>query len=836
MGKKGKIGKQRKDKFYQLAKETGYRSRAAFKLIQLNRKFEFLQKSRVCVDLCAAPGGWMQVARQNMPVSSIVIGVDLFPIKTIPGCISLVEDITTDKCRVSIARELKTWKADVVLNDGAPNVGKSWVHDAYQQVVLTLAALKMATYFLRPGGWFITKVFRSKDYNPLVWVLKQLFRKVHATKPQASRTESAEIFVVCQYYIAPDKLDPKFLDPKYVFSELEIESANKLNVYNPTKKKAKVEGYPENDYTLYHSLSVKDFIAHDNAVEALQNASEIVFDDETIANHEKTTNEIKECCKDIKVLGKKDLRNLMNWWKAVKESLKKPEVEEDVPEDTTEPAPMSQEDLEDLEDEQIRKQIEEIREEEARDLKRKKKKVNKERQKLNERLNLKMIHKGNEGPVLEGDDMFSLKQIQSHQQLEKITDQSPDLVAESDADSDTEKPKPKKVSYKKDEGHLDSSGLYYKTDDSEPEDSTDVSDDDSDKSGLGLNESDDEERPQKRNKYLDDDPENPLLTDLDQRDKKTKRIHKAELWFEKDVFKNLEDEKDEDLELDKMVEEYKKKGGRIIGEGDDDKENKVKKNIQEEEEDDELSSSGDDTDSDYDVEKMMAPNKKSEKNANSKDNSVSHTKSKKRKRLTEEELALGSLLVQSKKTRRDLVDSAWNRYAFNDDKLPDWFVKDEDKHMKKDAPVPKELVDEYKKRVEDLDVRPIKKVVEAKARKKRRALRKLEKAKKKVEAIMDNTEISDREKTKQVQALYKKAHKEPKKDVTYVVMKKHMAQKKAARPPGVKGRYKLVDPRMKKDLRAAKAKEKTKGRGKKGRGGKPPRGKPKAHKGKKLKK
>ena len=169
-----------------------------------------------------------------------------------------------------IKKELKHFQCDAVLNDGAPNVGTDWNLDAYAQIELSLAALKLATQVLKKGGTFVCKVFRSKDYNSFLFVLNQLFTKVESSKPSASRSQSAEIFMVCMGYKACP-IDERMLDPKYVFEDIsgvqgngEVDATQQISSLKRLidNKKKKATGYDDEDLqknTFFNKADISDF-------------------------------------------------------------------------------------------------------------------------------------------------------------------------------------------------------------------------------------------------------------------------------------------------------------------------------------------------------------------------------------------------------------------------------------------------------------------------------------------------------------------------------------------------------------------------------------------------
>lgn len=838
MGKKSKVGKSRRDKFYHLAKETGYRSRSAFKLIQLNRRFQFLQKARALLDLCAAPGGWLQVAAKFMPVSSLIVGVDLVPIKPLPNVVTLQEDITTERCRQALRKELKTWKVDVVLNDGAPNVGASWVHDAYSQAHLTLMALRLACDFLARGGCFITKVFRSRDYQPLLWIFQQLFRRVQATKPQASRHESAEIFVVCQGFLAPDKVDSKFFDPKFAFKEVEVQAKTVTELVS--KKKPKAEGYAEGDLTLYHRTSVTDFLRAANPVDFLSKASEISINDEELAQHPATTEDIQACCQDIRVLGRKELRSLLNWRtklrryvakklkeqaKALDLSLSSGEEEEGEEEEESTGGTTKQPSKEEEEEEQLNQTLAEMKAQEVAELRRKKKKLLREQRKQRERVELKMDLPGvsiaDEGET----GMFSLRTIRGHQLLEEVTqgdmsaadtflaDLPRDDIYVSDAEDDDD-----------DDASLDS--------DLDSEELAGVS------RHQGLKDQKSVRFTQVDNdKEEEVEEENPLLVPLEE--KTVLQEEQANLWFSKDGFSGIEDDADEALEISQaqLLYESRRKGQQQRNQQPPPpsslKTEKKSPQCQDEipkrieapsgtksathpggEERD--GSSESDSSSSEDEESWESSHGKKRSRRSKPDDDgfevVPIEDPVKHRILDPEGLALGAVIASSKKAKRDLIDNSFNRYTFNEDEeeLPEWFVQEEKQHRIRQLPIDKKEVEYYRKRWREINARPIKKVAEAKARKKRRMLKKLEQTKKKAEAVVNTVDISEREKVAQLRSLYKKAGLgKEKRQVTYVVAKKGVGRK-VRRPAGVRGHFKVVDSRMKKDQRAQQRKDQKK--------------------------
>ena len=169
--------------------------------------------------------------------------------------------------------------------------------------------------------------------------------------------------------------------------------------------------------------------------------------------------------------------------------------------------------------------------------------------------------------------------------------------------------------------------------------------------------------------------------------------------------------------------------------------------------------------------------------------------------ITAEAVSLAQALVNREKTRTELINEGFNRYSLNSkDDLPSWFLDDEAKHYKSNIPITKEAVATLRAKMRALDARPIKKVAEAKARKKLKAAQRLEKAMKKAEGVNETSDMTEREKAKSIEKLMAKGMKEKKRKEVKVVVAKGAHKGLKGRPKGVKGRYVMVDSRMKKEV------------------------------------
>src|SRR5262245_18452778 len=193
------------DSYYKKAKQEGYRSRAAYKLLELQQRFHLIRPGDVVLDLGAAPGGWLQVAVKFVGESGKVIGIDLQPIETLrkPNIIFLQGDITSPEIWGKL-RELVNGRVDCVLSDLAPRLSGIRDADDARCLELNRTALTVASAMLRHGGSFLVKIFANQELPNFTLEVKKHFHSVQRTRPAATRQGSSEF-----YFIAKDfQADP----------------------------------------------------------------------------------------------------------------------------------------------------------------------------------------------------------------------------------------------------------------------------------------------------------------------------------------------------------------------------------------------------------------------------------------------------------------------------------------------------------------------------------------------------------------------------------------------------------------------------------------------------
>ncbi len=183
--------RDRQDYYYWQAKKLGYRSRAAFKLLQMNKTFKLIKEGDWVLDLGAAPGGWSQVA---VELGANVVAVDIAGMKPIEGVVFIKGDITQPETLERI-RSVRS-RFDVVMSDASPKITGKWTIDHLRSIDLAMASFRIAKEVLRPGGNFVVKVFQGEEIRNFFNELKPHFRFRKFHSPKASRKKSAEIYFV----------------------------------------------------------------------------------------------------------------------------------------------------------------------------------------------------------------------------------------------------------------------------------------------------------------------------------------------------------------------------------------------------------------------------------------------------------------------------------------------------------------------------------------------------------------------------------------------------------------------------------------------------------------
>lgn len=666
----------------------------------------------------------------------------------------------------------------------------------------------------------------------------------------------------------------------------------KTDIFNDKQKRNR-SGYDTDKQVIHSKESASAFIEAEEPIFLLGGCNQLVFnkDEESklYAQHSATTSEIRELCKDLKVLGKSDFNHLLKWRKKMMaykaEIMAENEPEEEEEEETEKE--LTPEEKEKLEEEKLTEQLQFLQAKkvlEARKEKRKRKEYDskqKKRRELNVHAATGLVDSAAEA------GLFSLDQIRDMEFLEKVTgeaktkkkskkkkkrgaddsdsdsgDESEDLtnalvggnddgimqepVVESDDDNEL-------AYYERMEEDLDSSWKEFKK-----RRSIMMKKEKLKRQRLGLEEEDKDvdlnAKPDLDDLELSDDEVNNNALEVnvgrvDKTDDDVSATQRAKRWYSRDLFAGLDDEEgvdDADKEAAKTVSNKSKKKAKDVkaapapaAEPQNIFLAAVKNTRKMEDSDDEGESADLNTSTASDKSMLLRPGKKAnddddddefdpvirdfeEVPAENHSDSEDWSEYSDDDDATAEVMAMGRMMIR-KKSRNKLINDAYNRYSFNDaDTLPEWFVNEENQHNVKQMPMSKTEVDLYKEQLKAINARPMKKIAEAKARKKKSAVMRWEKMKQKAETISNQEGLSSDEKLKQIAKLYRKGKPTKEKVVKhYMVTNRNrgVLASKLNHVSGAKVRRVKVDSRMKSDRRGEKRKAegRTKKKGKNGK-------------------